>query len=211
MASQIPDKKLKLYYLHYILNENNDSLIAQFFKAQDSNPIEGDWVSEVRKLLIDLNIYKSFEDIKNMKKTHFQKLVNEEIDKHAFTYLTSKIKSKGSELDYSQCYNMQDYLRPNNIFNFEEQKMLFSYRTRMNNLDYNFPGRKNMEHCQCGFINITNEHLFECDILNNNEKYSHTYQQLLNGTLSQQKILLNILNQSMKNHKKFSQAACAGS
>ena len=79
------------------------------------------------------------------------------------------------------------------------------------NLDYNFPGRKNMEHCQCGFINITNEHLFKCDILNNNEKYSHTYQQLLNGTLSKQKILLNILNQSMKNHKKFSQAACAGS
>ena len=37
----------RVMYLHYILNEDNHSLVSRFFQAQNSEPYKDDWSSQV--------------------------------------------------------------------------------------------------------------------------------------------------------------------
>ena len=110
-------------------------MIFKFFEAQCKHPVRGDWVSGVKHILINSDINISFTDIKNMKKRQFMKIVHQKINKLAFTYLVSKIKSKGKEIYYGEYLSCQLYLQPNSVLTFEEQQNIFSYRTRMNNLE----------------------------------------------------------------------------
>ena len=47
-------------FLHYILNQKQDSLIFNFFKAQLENPVKGDWSEQVKSdnSEIDLKLTK---------------------------------------------------------------------------------------------------------------------------------------------------------
>ena len=69
--------------------------------------------------------------------------------------------SKGKDIQYGKALICQGYLMPNLILTFEEQKTIFSYRSRMNNLQNNFHGNKIIELCQCG-TEMNNQHLYEC-------------------------------------------------
>ena len=57
---------------------------------------------------------------------------------------------------------------PNQILTLTEQREIFSYKSRMNNLNYNFPRTKHEE--KCIFLDqlLKNEHLYQCKLLNNN-------------------------------------------
>ena len=80
----------------------------------------------------------------------------------AFQYLLGQIKSKENEIEYGNYFKCQRYLLPNEILTWEEQVEIFSYRSRMNSLTYNFGGE---DICLCGtFLNY--EHLYSCKILN---------------------------------------------
>ena len=136
--------------------------------------MKGDWVSEVKMLLSDLKIDLSFEQIKSLKKKYFRKIVRENINKIAFTYLITKVKSKGKGIDYKNTLSMQHYLMPNSVLDIYDQIEIFSYRTRMNDLKYNFPGNKEEEVCQCG-SQMTNIYLYTCIILNEGRIHIHTY------------------------------------
>ena len=58
---------MMLNFLHYILNQKPYSQIFRFFEAQLNNPIRGDWLSNIRKILKVFNMNQSFEEIKAMK------------------------------------------------------------------------------------------------------------------------------------------------
>ena len=75
----------------------------------------------------------------------------------------------------------------------------------MNNLKYNFQGNKVIEHCRCA-TQLTNEHLYLCFELNQGIDHEVKYDSLFNGTLSDQKIIINILNENMIKHEKFTSA-----
>ena len=49
--------------LHYILNQEEDSLMLRFFNAQLSNPVEENWTEQVQKDLQDLNMNHSTNEI----------------------------------------------------------------------------------------------------------------------------------------------------
>ena len=140
-----------------------------------------------------------------MKKKTFSGIVCDKINKSAFSYLTRKIKSKGKGIEYNNSVNMQHYLRPNSILTLEDQRELFAYRTRMNNLKYNFPGNKEAEYCQCG-EQMTNTQLLSCRILNDDLQHNYKYEDILNGNIVQQSEILKILRKNMKKFKIFSQA-----
>ena len=72
-------------------------------------------------------------------------------------------------------------------------------------LKYNHPGNKQSELCQYG-VNITNEHVYNCPLLNQGHIIKNNYGQIFNGTLSEQKQVLNILEQNMKKHEDFTSA-----
>ena len=107
--------KMMLNFLKYILDQESSSLISKNFIAQKESPTKGDWVTFVRKLLQDMEINYTFEDIRNMKKRTFRNIVNKQVNESSFRYLLSQIKSKGKEINYSKELKCQEYLKPNSI------------------------------------------------------------------------------------------------
>ena len=112
--------RMMLNFLKYILDQESSTLISRFFIAQKDNPTKGDWVNCVRKLMIDMNINFTFEDISKMKKRTFKNIVNTQVLKASFKYLLSKIKSKGKEINYGSELKCQQYLKPKSILTFEQ-------------------------------------------------------------------------------------------
>ena len=82
--------------------------------------------------------------------------------------------SKGSKIDYGTRLSMQNYLKPNNILTFQEQIEIFSYRSEMNELIFNFKGLKDNELCVCT-IQLNNHHIFQCGILNEFKDHELNY------------------------------------
>ena len=65
--------------LKSILNENEQSMVAKFFKLQLQQPMKGDWVSMCRKDLNEMNIELTLDEIKTMPKESFLKIIKSKI------------------------------------------------------------------------------------------------------------------------------------
>ena len=61
-------KNILLNYLHYILHEENHSLIKKFLKIQLQQPTKHDWGTQIMKDLDELEINLTIEEIENMHK-----------------------------------------------------------------------------------------------------------------------------------------------
>ena len=170
-----------------------------FFKAQCENPTKGDWVSGVKTIIEASNIKMSFGEISLMSKGRFMNMVENKINLMAFNYLKQNIKIKGSEINYGEYLTCQQYLLPNNILSIDDQREIFAYRTRMNNLKYNFSNNSESQYCLCKHQILTNQHLFNCEYLNNEKsKINLEYDRIFNGTLMEQKAILNIIRKNMR-------------
>ena len=75
----------------------------------------------------------------------------------------------------------------------------------MNKLQYNYPGNKQTELCQCG-VDMTNEHLYYCKVLNEGHILQDKYEQIFHGNLTEQKRILDILEHNIKKHEQFTSA-----
>ena len=196
---------MMLNFLKYILQQDQNSLIFKFFMAQNEQPTKGDWVSNIKKIILSTKLEMSFEDIRKMKNNSFKKVVESKVRKAAFIYLVTKIKSKGKEINYGSKLQCQVYLCPNNILTLPEQRKIFSYRARMNNLKYNFPGKEPVtEKCKCG-EGMENNHLYECKVLNSLEK-KVSYDKIFSGRIIEMKNVINILTENELKHEYFNQA-----
>ena len=51
-------KNRKLNFLHYILQQDEKSLLYTMLEAQAKQPVKGDWYSECKQILVEFNIYK---------------------------------------------------------------------------------------------------------------------------------------------------------
>jgi hypothetical protein len=180
------------------------SLIFCFFQAQSNNPTKGDWILNVKKIITDIALNMTFEEISEMKTHIFKKIVDTKVKKVAVQYLVSKIKSKGKELSYGNMLKCQGYLMPNNTLTLQEQRAIFSYRSRMNNLKYNYSGTNILEKCQCG-KDMTNPHLYECTMLNQSER-NVEYSRIFNGRLCEMKYIIDIQLKYQNIHERFTQA-----
>ena len=56
----------KILFLHYLLNEEKDSLISRVLKAQIENPSKNDFILGVQKDLEHLEIHLSLEDTQSL-------------------------------------------------------------------------------------------------------------------------------------------------
>ena len=100
-----------------------------------------------------------------MKKHPLKSIVNKKVQKASFIYILSKIMWKVKETGL----NCQWYVMPNWILTLEEQLKMLSYRSKLNNLQTKNHGNLIILLCQCG-TEITNDHLYECNLLNSLEK-----------------------------------------
>ena len=135
----------RLMFHHYILNEDNESLVNRFFKLQSRKPVKNDWCLTVEQNLETLNITLSETEIKQLSINSYQRIVKTAIKKEALNYLNTlkKKHSKVLHIKHSKL-EMQDYLMPSS-FSAEVAKFAFQCRSRMLNVGANYKegGRRN--------------------------------------------------------------------
>ena len=132
-----------------------------------------DLVSTITQDMKELNIDKNFEEIKQMKKIEFKKLVTQKIQKWALEKLEEKKNnhSKVKELKHENL-GLQKYLKHSNIkITREEKQLIFQLRSGITNVKMNRKGMYEDLRCNaCNEENETQEHVLKCKILNKNEK-----------------------------------------
>ena len=206
MPARIIIKRMKLIFFQYILKQKEDSLLYTFLMAQKNFPSNGDWFSDILKILNDFEIDISEEDLKNMSKNRFKSIVRQKTEIAGVKYLKTLQKKceKGARIVYD-CLELQDYLNPFSNLKLEDQRFLFSLRCQMNILKSNFSRNKSIipryciESCK---KEIDNEHLVYCEKLNENSLLR--FEQILNGSISEKKEALNqvFLNEEMRRKEK---------
>ena len=119
--------------------QSENTLMKKVFNAQVKSPSKGAWASEVRVILRELKIEKSFEEIKVTPKHELSKIVKLAIKNNSFTYLKAiqKQKQKGRDIRYTKL-ELQPYMIPRENFNLKLQRLLFALRTKMNQIKANF-------------------------------------------------------------------------
>ena len=132
-------KRMKLVFLRYILTQEENSLIKTFLMAQKIDPKKGDWYSEVRDILKEYDIQMSDEEIKKMPENIFKSFVKKQTYSVSLYYLQSKQRKgeKAHNIIY-ESMKLQDYLNSCSNLKLEEQRNIFSLRSRMNELKTNF-------------------------------------------------------------------------
>ena len=75
-------------FLHYLLKRKKDELIYQVFEAQKDDPVKNDWFSQVCLDLKDFGMdYLELDEIKNMSKYKFKKILREKCRDASLKYL----------------------------------------------------------------------------------------------------------------------------
>ena len=55
-------------FLFYILNQDPNCMVYKFFESQKNHQTSKDWVTTITQDIKELNIDKTFEEIKKMKR-----------------------------------------------------------------------------------------------------------------------------------------------
>ena len=161
----------RLNFLHYILNEDEDSLLRNFFTAQRQSPVKGDWVTTVTNDMRELGINLTMEEIAGTSKLRFKEIIKNKVEMKALQYLT-KLKDSHSKVKNIKHENMklQPYLlSENKNLTINEKKFIFAARTRMLDLKGNFKtGMSDRKCCKCEATEETQQHLLDCTALGDN-------------------------------------------
>ena len=163
-------KSRRINFLWYMLNENDDTLLLEFLRAQCENPVKGDWVLTVLDDLKELKIDANFDKIREISKEAFKKTVKNKIKEKAFQYLKEQQKthSKARNMNYYEL-NLQSYLKPASDMTIKEKSFIFMARSRMLDVHCNFKsGKSNLLCRKCLSEDETQKHLLSCKALNDN-------------------------------------------
>ena len=177
-------QKRRLMFLQYILQENKDSLINKFLKIQIKTPTKQDWGSLVVKDIEDLDINLTLDEIENLSKRAFKKIVNDQLKMHAFIQLQNKKKSKSKDVIHENL-DMEEYLAPNdNDESVHAKQFAFKCRARMLNLKYNMKNKgKDIACSACGEEEETLLHILQCqENINEPNKVEKTDMQKIYST-----------------------------
>ena len=161
-------KKRRLSFLHYLLNEEPDSMINRFLWTQMEKRNPKDWTTTILRDLEELNIKLTLEEIKNMKITTFSNILKKAIDEKALKDL-NMIKSKHTKVLHLKhtSVQMKKYLKPNPMkITKEEMQFIFKLRSRMTEAKMNYQGLYDDFECgACGEEQEDQEHIYQCKVL----------------------------------------------
>ena len=77
-------KKRRILFLHYILNENQKSMIYRFLMTQIKTSKKKDWIIQVMVDLKELNLGEDLEQIRKIKRLKFKDILDKRIKEQAF-------------------------------------------------------------------------------------------------------------------------------
>ena len=195
--------KRRIMFLHYIINQSENSMIYKFFKTQLKTKRTKDWVSSVLKDLEDLKIEKTIEEIKNTKKITLKRMINKAITEKAFNRLIGikENHSKVRHLEYAE-FKMQNYLKPSKIKIKQcEIQTIFQMRSRVTNVKLNFRGKfENFECRACNKEEESQKHVYECEKITNRDKNNNnTYENIFKENVRKQVEVARYFKEKMKN------------
>ena len=200
----------RINYLQHILKQDENRMIHSFLITQMERPKKNDWIVTVKGNLEYLDIMLTFEDIKNMSKPAFKKLVKLKTRQKAFEHL-QKLKSchsKVAHIPYEKL-SMQSYLLPGleDISN-DERKYIFQARSRMlGKIKNNYRNKfKNILCIACGKAECSQQHAMLCPkLLGRNKILSHipAYEQLFGTDLSEQVYVVRIIKENLRNRTQL--------
>ena len=196
-------KTRRIMYLHYILNQEENSLLVKFFQAQKDDPVKGDWTNQVQSDMKDIGLELTMNEIKSLSKDSFRNTVKKAVEITAVAWLLSEKakKSKLKELEYEKL-ECQNYLRSSEL-ETREKKLLFQIRTRMIDVKANFKNHYSDIFCPLGCENEDDQtHVLHCKILlqNNNDitTCNVEYSDIFHEDISRQVRILRIFNKLWK-------------
>ena len=153
-------------------------------------------MSSCLKSLDYLKLNFSVEEVKEMKRTRFKKILKMSIKEKALQYLLNKRGSKGKEMQYSSL-KMAEYLLPQNEnLSIIDQQYIFSIRNRMVQINHNFPVQENENLCICGDIENM-KHIYDCKHLNE-EDIETNYEKIFEENIKNQKTVLERFRKNMQ-------------
>ena len=194
--------KRKLAFLQYILKQNKESMIFQVFKATEESSVKNDFVFTCKKYLETLNISLAFEEIENMSKFSFNKLLKEKVKVEAFSYLNGA-KSKQEKIKdiiYTKL-EMQEYLADGDR-NINVSKLIFKARGRSLDIKLQKKWKYDDKLCTgCNLMEESGEEILKCKNLGENEDgvpYGWFFSELVDDQLSVGKIMMKKLKERKK-------------
>ena len=196
-------REKRLRFLHYILNEDPKSIVHRVFKSQMEHKTKRDWVTTVQQDLQVLGISNlSMDEIKTMKKTVWVNLVKQRMNMKTFEIMENKNKSH-SNVDHIEhnAILMRKYLQPNNEkMKKEDAQLIFKLRCRMTQIKVNLKGKYDTLECDaCGKEKETQQHILVCEELNKDKEIQEfKYENLFNGTVTEQLKIAKIFEENLK-------------
>ena len=198
----------RLSFLHYIMNQKEDSLLYNFFQAQLKHPVKKDWCETIKEDLDYLSIKVKIEELKNISKNQFKHIVKKAVDVKAFEYLKAE-KGKHSKVKDTKHdkLEMQDYLSPNTLSNLEA-KFIFLLRTRMLEVKANFKNKHADLLCvACNVCEETQEHILSCNELKSRtnvvQDMPHYYSDLFGNDLDKKILVSKLIKENFTTKKKL--------
>ena len=148
----------RLMFLHYILQENPNTMIHNFFITQYHNPKRGDWSEMVIEDMKSMKLNISFDEIKCLSKLKFKMIVDTAITNAAFQYLIGQ-KDKLSKISHIQYdkWTMQPYLTPQSNMTNSESQLIITARGRMLNVRCNYKGSHTNLSVHCNVKQMRNK------------------------------------------------------
>ena len=172
-------------FLHYLLQQDADSLLFKFLNSQIEEAVKGDWINYIYEDLKELEITWSLEQIQSQSTNIFKSHVKEKTEICALNWL-NKEKSQLSKVQQIQHkkLSIQEYLLPNSL-DTKMMKLLFSLRSRMIPVRGNFKNKyKNDLICRiCKSEPELQQHILSCKeliknttfLMDENTEYCHIY------------------------------------
>ena len=160
----------RLMFLHYILKQDKNSLVSKVFHAQLSNPVQNDGAVTCKEDLDKLQITQSWDEIRNLSKYSFRKIVREKIHQSALKTLVQEQKnlSKVKHFEFKNL-RIQEYLLPNKL-DLRLSKFVFLLRSRMLDVRCNYRNKYADTLCPlCLVDQDTQQHLMVCTVLEDSE------------------------------------------
>jgi hypothetical protein len=202
--------KRKILFLHYLLQQDKQSMIFQVLKATRDNPANNDFVKTCQKYLDKLNIQLTFEELGKMSKWSVKKLVNQKIADAAFEYL-SEIQLKQSKISHIKYDELciQEYLLDGNK-NIEVSKFIYKARSMTLDIKTQKSWKYNDKLCiGCGVNYETGEEILLCTGLKTEQEKDDMvpqtlfYDLLFTGKTSEMSEVAKILMKRLKLRDKL--------
>ena len=202
--------KRKTLFLQYILQQDQKSMLYQIFDATCQNPVKNDFVQTCKKYLDILKIDLSFEDIKNLSKWKFKKLVKEKTREAAFEFLIKEQNKPGrngkvpkiSCIKYEKL-ELQEYLHEENK-NTKISQFIFKARCKTLEIKTHKKWKFEDKICTgCKLREETGDEVLSCEgfgetLLENQPKYEWFYSNEVQKMIDCAKVMIQKLKKREK-------------